>query len=323
VKGDDEASVPLTSLYSAVKLLVAEKWGDVVKSKQLSDLKALKKKMPELAVLRLPVLSIDSAFEYQAKEKAYASWLTEVIASLEGCCGVDSIEVLLFKVSVIAPLPAEASPGEISREARQLSSDYNIGQLVGILANPTSIFSSPPSLASGDFFGGDFAKERVDDRRKYARVKHTLSQIIDRLELGYGPTVLPNEYRRHNPEFADRYNAAAECAAAADALIKGGWNSVVTKRGANQAADDYWSAVLLSLSSLSIASGWTTEKLNEPGPYADRLLGEPDGAELLQLLAIARSVQDPELSSRVRAAYASSIEKLVRQLVAMARKKWE
>ena len=113
MKGDDEASVPLTSLYSAVKLLVAERNGViVVKSKQLSDLKALKKKMPELAVLRLPVLSIDSAFEYQAKEKAYASWLIEVIASLEGCCGVDSIGVLLFKASVIAPLPAEASPGE-------------------------------------------------------------------------------------------------------------------------------------------------------------------------------------------------------------------
>jgi hypothetical protein len=158
----------------------------VAKGSPYRDLIALQRSIPDY--VPLPTSASGDRGEHDKSQQAYATWLAEAVAALERHCGVDSIELLLFRTTSTQPLSSDVSPNALEEEFEQIA-DFSAG-MFGILANPRGIFSSAPAPPA-DVIGDSLAQESARERRERARVRHTLGQIIERLEAGYGPTPLP------------------------------------------------------------------------------------------------------------------------------------
>jgi hypothetical protein len=158
----------------------------VAKGSPYRDLIALQRSIPDY--VPLPTSGSGDRGEHDKSQQAYATWLAETGAALERHCGIDSVELLLFRTTAAQPLTTDISPNALEEEFEQIA-DFSAG-MFGILANPRGIFSSAPPPAA-DAVTDSLAKESARERRERARVRHTLGQIIERLEAGFGPTALP------------------------------------------------------------------------------------------------------------------------------------
>jgi hypothetical protein len=158
----------------------------VAKGSPYRDLIALQRSIPDY--VPLPPSGSGDRGEHDKSEQAYATWLAEAVAALGRHCGTESIELLLFRTTATQPLTTEVSPNALEEEFEQIS-DFSAG-MFGILANPRSIFSSTPAPPA-DVVADSLAQGSARARRERARVRHTLGQIIERLEAGFGPTPLP------------------------------------------------------------------------------------------------------------------------------------